>query len=71
MPGCQVHETIVACHEYCDAIDAEWLRIADWYRPGTTPARGITAADLYASRVAEAIEIRLEDERRTRQERSR
>lgn len=23
-PGCQVHATIQACHDYCDLIDADW-----------------------------------------------
>lgn len=45
--GCQVHATIRACRDYCDLIDADWLKIADWYRPGSTPRRGVTGAMLY------------------------
>jgi hypothetical protein len=45
--GCQVHATIQACHDYCDLIDADWLKIADWYRPGSMPRRGVTGAMLY------------------------
>lgn len=44
---CQVHATIQACHEYCDLIEADWVKIADWYRPGSAPRRGITGAMLY------------------------
>jgi len=45
--GCQVHATIRACHDYCQLIDQDWLKIADWYRPGSTPRRGVTGAMLY------------------------
>jgi hypothetical protein len=45
--GCQVHATIRACRDYCDLIDQDWLKIADWYRPGSTPRRGISGAMLY------------------------
>lgn len=37
--GSQAWLTIAACNDYCTLIDEDWLRIADWYRPATTPAR--------------------------------
>lgn len=39
----QVWLTIAACREYCDLIDNDWLRIADWYRPGSSPARSVAS----------------------------
>lgn len=39
--------TIKACNDYCDLIEADWLKIADWYRPGSKPSRGITGKALY------------------------
>jgi hypothetical protein len=48
-PGCQVHATIQACHDYCYQIDTDWLKIADWYRPGSAPRRGVTGAVLYGN----------------------
>lgn len=45
--GCQVHASIQACHDYCDLIDADWIKIADWYRPGSTPTRGVSGKLLY------------------------
>lgn len=50
-PGCQVHHTIAACTEYCALIDAEWLKIADWYHPGARPLRGINGHQLYEQHV--------------------
>lgn len=35
--GSQVWLTIRACHDYTRLIDEDWLRIADWYRPNSTP----------------------------------
>jgi hypothetical protein len=29
--ACRVHRTIEACTLYCAVIEAEWLRVADWY----------------------------------------
>lgn len=52
--GCQVHATIAACRDYCELIDAEWLKIADWYHPGSRPARGVMPDELYARQVAAA-----------------
>lgn len=46
--GCQVHATIRACQGFCELIDADWLRIADWYHPMSAPRQGVTGEDLYA-----------------------
>lgn len=43
----QVWLTIEACQQYCDFIDADWMKIADWYRPGSTPRRGESGKTLY------------------------
>jgi hypothetical protein len=29
---CQLHQVVAACLEYTELIDADWLKIADWYR---------------------------------------
>jgi hypothetical protein len=49
--GCQPHAAIAACKEYCELIDSEWLKIADWYRPGSRPARGVDPRELYDGRL--------------------
>lgn len=56
-PECQVHATISACQDYMTLIDEDWVRIADWYRPGTRPSRGVVAEELYKTHV-EAIRNR-------------
>ncbi|MGP5044326.1 hypothetical protein ACTXJR_09945 [Glutamicibacter ardleyensis] len=43
----QVWLTIAACQRYCDLIDSDWMKIADWYRPGTSPRRGNSGKTLY------------------------
>lgn len=43
---------IAACKEYCDLVDDDWAKIADWYRPGTKPLRGIQSIDLFQEYVA-------------------
>jgi hypothetical protein len=43
----QVWLTIAACRDYVRIIDEDWLRIADWYRPGITPDRRVNGARLY------------------------
>lgn len=50
-PECQVHATIKACQDYMTLIDEDWLKIADWYRPGSTPVRSVQPEDLYAAHV--------------------
>jgi hypothetical protein len=36
-----------------DLIDQYWLRIADWYRPGTTPQHRLDHRELWQERVGE------------------
>jgi hypothetical protein len=36
-PVCGVHRQIEACTAYVRLIDADWMRLADWYRAGKTP----------------------------------
>lgn len=57
-PSCHVHNTIRACHDYTDLIEADWLRIADWYRPGSRPQRGVEAVALYDAHVSAVKERR-------------
>lgn len=49
--GCQVHQTITACKEYCALIDEEWLKVADWYHPGARPVRGVEGRELYEQHI--------------------
>jgi hypothetical protein len=44
---CRVHAVINACQIYCELVDGEWYKIADWYHEGTRPKRPITGAGLY------------------------
>ena len=48
----QVHSVITACKEYVEALDEEWLLIADWYAPGSTKPSGVSATELYADHIA-------------------
>lgn len=43
----QIWLTLEACHTYMELIDQDWLRIADWYRPGTTRPKTHEATELY------------------------
>lgn len=43
----QVWLTIAACQDYTRLIDEDWLRIADWYRPGSQPRRDVSGKTLY------------------------
>lgn len=45
----QVGQTMRAARDYVRLIDEDWVRIADWYRPGSTPRRGVSGMDLYDS----------------------
>lgn len=49
---CQVHSTIRATEDYCRLVDEDWIRIADWYRPGSQPGRGVSGAELYRKQIA-------------------
>jgi hypothetical protein len=44
---CRVHALIRACERYCQLVDEEWYKIADWYHEGTKPRRPISGAELY------------------------
>jgi hypothetical protein len=44
---CRVHAMIRASQRYCELVDAEWYKIADWYHPDAKPRRPITGAELY------------------------
>lgn len=44
---CRVHALIKACQSYCELVDAEWYKIADWYHPGSKPRKPIDGAQLY------------------------
>ena len=46
-------QTIRAATDYMDLIDQDWLRIADWYRPGTTPQHRLDHRELWQERVGE------------------
>ncbi|MFV0632733.1 hypothetical protein [Demequina sp.] len=43
----QVWLTIAACQDYMRIVDEDWVKIADWYRPGTQPRRGVSGKELY------------------------
>jgi len=46
---CQVHHVVAACTDYCELIDADWRKIADWYHlKGDQIRRGKTAEEMYA-----------------------
>ena len=47
-PECQVHCVIEACGDYCDLIDQEWRKIADWYHLDEPIRRGRSPEELYA-----------------------
>lgn len=38
--------TIKACECYCDSVDQDWLKIADWYAPGSLAPRGLGGDEL-------------------------
>lgn len=49
--ACQVHACISAAHRYCELIDDEWDRIADWYAPGSARPRPTPPQTLYSDRM--------------------
>ncbi|MDV7102072.1 hypothetical protein R4227_18600 [Gordonia amicalis] len=49
----QLLNAIRACDFYCEWVDRDWLKIADWYSPGSPPPRGISADQLFGSLVEE------------------
>lgn len=44
---CHLHQVVAACNSYCDLVDREWLKIADWYHPAGVPNRGTDGEALY------------------------
>ena len=50
--GCQVHRVIEACGMFCDLIDRDWRKIADWYHLGEPTQRGRSPEERYAVRRA-------------------
>lgn len=46
---CQVHQTIEACGLYCELIDQDWRKIADWYHlTDDKITKGVSAERMYA-----------------------
>ena len=66
--ACQVHATARACQDFCDLIDADWMKIADWYRPASEPRRGITGESLYEVRTGRTGNHSADTANRNRQE---
>ena len=44
---CPLHLVVTACNDLRKMIDADWLKIADWYRIETSPRRGVSGEELY------------------------
>ena len=44
---CQLHQAIAACGLYCELIDKDWLKIADWYHIDNYARHGVTAERIY------------------------
>ncbi|MFI5709007.1 hypothetical protein [Kribbella sp. NPDC051620] len=49
LESCQLHAVVAACSLYCDLIEAEWGKIADWYHLSEARERGRSSADHYKS----------------------
>lgn len=45
--ACQVHKVIESCGRYCELIDHDWRKIADWYRLNDEVRKGVSADRLY------------------------
>lgn len=45
--SCQMHAVVAACSLYCDLIEDEWDKIADWYHLSDARGRGRSSADHY------------------------
>jgi hypothetical protein len=45
--GCTVHRVVSACGRYCELVDQDWLKIADWYRLDDRMRAGVTADRMY------------------------
>ena len=55
---CRVHALIRACERYCQLVDGEWYKIADWYHPDTKPRRPISGTALYDKLLADQARAR-------------
>jgi hypothetical protein len=44
---CHLHQLVLACQDYIELIDDDWLKIADWYRIDEVPRRGLSGEGLY------------------------
>ena len=51
IPACLPHRMIRACQTYCNLIDNDWLKIADWYRPDATNTHGTRQGQLYEEHI--------------------
>ena len=45
---CQLHQVVENCARYCELIDADWTKIADWYQLGDELKKGVRAEKLYS-----------------------
>jgi hypothetical protein len=45
--SCRVHQVIATCGRYCDLVDQDWPRVADWYHFDEAVKRGMTGDNLY------------------------
>lgn len=44
---CQVHQVVDNCALYCQLIDEDWMKIADWYQLDAATRKYVTAERLY------------------------
>lgn len=55
-PSCEVHKTIAACGEYCELVDIDWRKVADWYHLDAEIAKGLGTTDrLYREQLARVL----------------
>jgi hypothetical protein len=47
-PECQVHQVVANCTLYCELIDEDWMKVADWYQLDAESKKGVRAERLYA-----------------------
>lgn len=45
---CQVHQVVESCALYCELVDKDWTKIADWYQLDDELRKGVRAENLYA-----------------------
>jgi hypothetical protein len=44
---CAVHQVIAACGRYCELVDHDWAKIADWYQLDEQIRKGVAPEKLY------------------------